>query len=53
MANLTLGSHTVGVGWIIALLVLIGCFIMWLVGGVTMPIVLGLVAALALAYLIG
>lgn len=53
MANLTIHNHTVGVGWIIALLVLIACFVLWLVGGATAVIMLGLIAALALAYLIG
>lgn len=49
----TVRGQEVGIGWIIALLVLIACFVLWLAGGATMPILLGLIGALALAYLLG
>jgi hypothetical protein len=49
----TVHGHAVGIGWIIALLVLICCLVLWLVGGATTPILIGLIAALALAYLLG
>lgn len=47
------GSRPVSLGWIIALLVLISCLVIWLAGGITPLLLLGLIAALALAYLIG
>lgn len=53
MATFTVHGHTVGIGWILALLVLIACFVFWLVGGATTPMIIGLIAALALAYLVG
>lgn len=39
------------VGFLLALLVLIGCFVLWMMGKGTFE--LALIAALALAYLIG
>ena len=52
MATFVVRGQTVSVGWIIALLVLIACFVLWLIGkGNSME--LGLIAALALAYLLG
>jgi hypothetical protein len=53
MANLTVHGHAIGIGWILALLVLIACFVLFLVGGVSTALLLGLIAALALAYLLG
>lgn len=41
-----------GIGFIIALLVLVGCFVLWLTGKGA-DIEVALIAALALAYLIG
>lgn len=51
----TVRGHAVSIGWLIALLVLIACFVIWLAAGAaaTGPLVLGLIAALAVAYLIG
>lgn len=47
-------GHTFSFGWIIALLVLIACFVIWLAGAhLTVPITLALIAALALAMLVG
>lgn len=53
MPTFTIHGHVVGLGWILALMVLIACFVMWLVGGVTPLMLVGLIAALALAYLLG
>lgn len=53
MATFTIQGHTLGIGWILALLVLIACFVMWLAGGASTLMLLGLIAALALAYLLG
>jgi uncharacterized membrane protein (DUF485 family) len=53
IVNFNVHGQPVSFGWIIALLVLIACFVLWLVGGVTAPMMLGLIAALALAYLLG
>jgi hypothetical protein len=53
MFNFNVGSRPVSLGWIIALLVLIACFVLFLVGGVTPLMILGLIAGLAAAYLIG
>ena len=41
------------IGAILAFLVLVACFILWLVGGFTLPIAFGCIAALALAMLLG
>lgn len=49
----TIHGHAVGIGWILALLVLIGCFVLWIAGGTSTLMLLGLIAALALAYLLG
>ena len=49
----TVHGHAIGIGWIIALLVLIACFVLFLVGGTSTLMLLGLIAALALAYLLG
>lgn len=49
----TVHGHAVGLGWIIALLVLIACFVLLLVGGASTLILLALIGALALAYLLG
>lgn len=35
-------------GQVLAFLVLVACFILWLVGGMTLPIAFGCIAALAL-----
>lgn len=40
-------------GWIIAFLVLIACLVVWLAGAITPSLLLGLIAGLALAYVIG
>lgn len=53
MAEFTIAGHTVGIGWLLALIVLLVCIMVWLLGGVTPLMLLGLVAALALAYLLG
>jgi hypothetical protein len=42
---------SLGIGGIIALLVLVVCVVLWVVGGVPQPI-LGLIAALAIARLV-
>jgi hypothetical protein len=49
----TVRGQNVSFGWILALLVLIACFVFWLVGGAATPMIIGLIAALALAFLIG
>lgn len=49
----TVRGHAVGIGWIIALLVLIACFVLWMMGSASTIMLLGLIAALALAYLLG
>jgi hypothetical protein len=50
----TVRGHAVSIGWLIALLVLIACFVIWVASvAVTTPLMLGLIAALAVAYLIG
>lgn len=52
MAEFVVKGQTVSIGWLIALLVLIAVFVLWIVGkGSTIE--LGLIGALALAYLIG
>lgn len=48
-----IAGRTVGLGAIIALLVLIACFVLFLIGGVTPVALLVMVGALALALLIG
>jgi len=50
----TVRGHAVSIGWLIALLVLIACFVIWIAhASVTPFLILGLIAALAVAYLIG
>ena len=49
----TVRGREVGLGWILALLVLIGCFVLWMIGKPSALMLLGLIAALALAYLLG
>jgi hypothetical protein len=50
----TVRGHAVSIGWLIALLVLIACFVIWIAGVSTTPtLMLGLIAALAVAYLFG
>ena len=52
MATLTVKNHTVGIGWILAFIVLVLCVVFWAIGKGT-SIEMGLIAALALAYLLG
>lgn len=42
-----------GVGRVLALLVLIAVFVVWLVGAMTLPIAFGCIFALALAMVLG
>ena len=50
----TIRGHAVPIGWLLALLVLIACFVIYIASiSVTTPLILGLIAALAVAYLIG
>lgn len=52
--NFEVHGHSVSIGWLIALLVLVACFVIWIAGAtLTKPLELGLIAGLALAYLIG
>jgi len=54
MAFLRPSNRPYGLGDLIALLVLIACFVCWLaVAHVTLPMIVVLIGALALAYLIG
>lgn len=48
----TIRGQEVGLGWIIALLVLVICVVLWAISR-GHSIELGLIAALALAYLLG
>lgn len=50
---LVISGRTYGLGALIALLVLIACFVLAIIGHGTLLILLALIGALALAYLIG
>lgn len=53
MPNWTIGGYPIGIGWLIALLVLIAAFVIWLAdSALTRDKVLAMIAALALARLI-
>lgn len=50
---IVIAGRNFGLSAIIAFLVLVACFVLFLVGGVTPLAILTMIGALALAYLIG
>ena len=53
IVNFNVKGQAVSLGWVIALLVLVACMVVWLAGAITPALLLGMIAAIALAYVIG